>query len=185
MATTTGFILLDGVQYQVAHAGSDPIGSTGPLRWSESARPSELGDPSIPQEAFWELSGPQLNSFEVLGPDGTGPLSTDYTDGCDTRWDGSLVLGPQLNTVDLSTHDSTHTPADVNGFAVAPTSMNSNGPFLYVARGTPVAKVDKTMALVDPGTLINLTEAATSVVYTKAVTAEEISFGMAGTAYEV
>lgn len=137
------------------------------------------------QIAEWRLDTPHLCSFErPYDGESEGFLGIEYGTGVDSRW-GDLRLGPLLTTLTLSTHDGGNTPANANG-AVTSGGMNATV-FLYVIRGTPVAKVKiSDMTLVNPGTLINLAEAGTSIIRTKtAAGTEEIAIGMAGTAYRV
>lgn len=86
----------DVQKYHIANDKGRPM-------WSVGAEPSQRGDPSILRRVEWEVSGPVGHSVE--GPDGY--LGVDYTDGVDTRYDNHAVLGPKINTVDLSTYDAT------------------------------------------------------------------------------
>ena len=138
------------------------------------------------QVAEWEVTGPGLASFETS----QGYLGIDYTDSCDSRWEATgLVLGPKLTVLDCSARGATL--ANINGFAVAPITMQAAGPFLYGSGGTRWAKIKLTggtsaLTLSSDGTEGAMAEATTCVLYTKnAAGTEEISFGMAGTAYRV
>lgn len=134
--------------------------------------------------AEWQLSGPGLLSVQQ-----GNLLGVDYTTGVDTRWEGVACLGPLISTLSLSAAGGT--PANVNGFAVAPLTMQAAGPFLYAIRGTKWAKVKLTsgvnaLTLSSDDTEGALTEAATSILYTKsAAGTEEISIGMDDTPYHV
>lgn len=136
--------------------------------------------------AEWQVFGPQLASFE--GSDG-GYLGVEYTDNCDTRWEGQLILGPALTVLSCAARGGT--TANINGFAVAPITMQAAGPFLYGSGGTKWAKISLTggtsaLTLASDGTEGAMAEATTCVLYTKnAAGTEEISFGMANTAYRV
>lgn len=100
-------VTLDGKAYKLAANSTNATSPDGPRAWVLSQRPSQQGDPSISQVAEWRVDGPTFNSFEdVAEGSPTGLLSTDYTDNCDTRWDGELRLGPLLSTVTLSAYDT-------------------------------------------------------------------------------
>lgn len=135
--------------------------------------------------AEWDLSVSHLLSREQLTAAGRGFLGVEYADGCDTRWGEKVTLGPLLTVIDLDDHDSTATIANTIGFALS-NGLNATK-YIYVARGEPVTKVKASdMTLVNPGTLIELAEAATDILYTKnAGGVEEISYFMAATAYHV
>ena len=136
--------------------------------------------------AEWQVYGPQLASFEVGE---NGYLGIEYVDNCDTRWEGMLTLGPLLTTLDCAARAGTL--ANVNGFAVAPITMQAAGPFLYGSGGTKWPKIKLTggvsaLTLSSNGSEGALGEASTCVLYTKnAAGTEEVSFGMANTAYRV
>lgn len=134
-----------------------------------------------------------------------GKLGVDYTDNVDTRWERQSMLGPYLNLLDCGTADASvgspasgaGTPANTNGFAVAPTSMQANGPYLYAIRGTKWAKIKiasgtGALTLTSTGAQAPLAEAATSILYTRGdahgspiVYTEEISIGMRNTNFAV
>ena len=132
--------------------------------------------------ATWQPWGPGLQSIEDIST-GTGWLGVDYTTGCDTRWPGRVTLGPLLTSLDCS--GAGGTTANANGLALS-NGMNATK-FIYVIRGTKWAKIKASdMSLISDGTETALGEAATSILYTKtAAGTEEISFGMAATAYRV
>jgi len=134
--------------------------------------------------AEWFPDQPAFLSYEQIQPGAEGGLlATDYTSNTDTRWRGQLCLGPKVTNLDLSAVGGT--TATVNCGCVAPVSMNVNGPHVYLGRGTDPAKVKLSdMSVIDPG--ISLSEAATSMIYTKSAGGtEEVSIGMDNTAYHV
>lgn len=139
--------------------------------------------------AEWQPWGAALLSHEDGPNGGAGFLGVAYTDNVDTRWHGMACLGPKMNTLDCSARGGT--VANMNDFAVAPISMNANGPFLYGSGGTKWAKISLTggtsaLTLASNGTEGAMAEATTSCLYTKnAAGTEEISFGMDNTAYRV
>ncbi len=91
----------------------------------------------------WQPWGP-LGSFFSTS---TAALGTAWTDGVDTRWEGLICLPPGRTAVDIS---SEGTSANVNCEAVV---MDSSGnPYIYISRGTGLAKVEpSTMALITGG----------------------------------
>ena len=173
-------VILNGKVYKLARRG----GSSGPRAWRIGGTPSQPVDPSLPlSEMEWQTWGPQLNSFELIPPGAYGGyLGVDYTINADTRWEGSLLMGPAVVTVDLS--GTGGTAAATNCFALSGT-MNATR-FLYVGRGTKFSKVN-------PNTWVRVTEASaalaeniTSMLYTRTPGGtEEISVGMRASAYRV
>lgn len=170
-----GMVYLNSVRYEVAHQSLVPAGAK---QWSVTARPSQLGDPSIPQEMDWYVDTCHLNSFEDTSNGGQGFLGVDYTVNVDTRWKGVATLGPLINTIDCS--------------AVGGTTANSNcqdesggmnaSVYAYIGRGTIPAKVKLSDMSVTAGP--TMPEAVTSILYSKTQSGTEgISFGMAGSAY--
>lgn len=133
--------------------------------------------------AEWEPYGPALNVIEDVAYEGFGRLGCSYTDNVDTRWYDQICLGPLVTTIDCGAAGGT--AANANG-AVRSHGMNATE-FLHVIRGTKWAKINlNTRALVSDGSETALAEAATDIIYTKnAAGTEEISIGMAGTAYQV
>lgn len=138
-----------------------------------------------PYTAEWNVTGPALASVEV-----NGYLGIDYTDSVDTRWPKhGMCLGPLLTVLDCSARGATL--ANVNGFAVAPITMQAAGPMLYGSGGTRWLKVVLTggtsaLTVLSDGSEAALGEASTGVLYTKnAAGTEEISFSMAASAYRV
>lgn len=143
----------------------------------------KIGDRFV---AEWDLTSPAFCSYET--PDGY--LGIDYLDSLDSRWTKhGLTLGPLVTVLDCSARGATL--ANVNGFAVAPITMQAAGPFLYLSGGTRWGKVALTggtsaLTLSSDGSEGAMAEATTCVLYTKnAAGTEEISFGMAATAYRV
>ena len=136
--------------------------------------------------AEWVPRGAGFNSFEQY--DGA-LLSVDYADGVDTRWEDITTLSPLITSLDCSA--AAGTTANVNGFAVAPITMQAAGPFLYAIRGTKWAKIKLTggvslLTLSSDGTEAALGEAATSILYVKnANGTEEIIIGMDNTAARI
>ena len=173
-------IVIGGTQYLLARENLLP---TGARRWAVTARPSQPGDPSVDKVAIWKVSGPNLNSFEVLEDGEPGLLSVDYSTGIDTRWTDVACLGPATTVVDCSTGD-TLAVGTTNGLALTGT-LNGTNKYVYVIRGREPKKVRFTnWTAYDSG--YNLGEAATSILYTKSANAtEEISIGMAATTYHV
>lgn len=138
--------------------------------------------------AEWLVDQPAFLSYEQITPGSGDPnagglLAVDYTDNIDTRWRGQACLGPKVTNIDLSGLGGT--TANVNCGAIAPSSMNATGPFLYMGRGTDPAKVKLSdMSSVDSG--ISAAEAITSMIYSKsAAGTEEIAYGMDNTPYGV
>lgn len=138
---------------------------------------------------FWAEWVPWGPAFLTDEQGDIGKLGVDYTDSVDTRWEREAVLGPLVTVLDCSAAGGT--PANTNGFTVAPTSMQANGPYLYAIRGTKWAKIKLESAATDltlksDGSETALGSAATSILYTSnAAGTEEISIGMRGTAFRV
>lgn len=130
--------------------------------------------------AEWETSGAALN---VLEPYEGGRLSVGYTQNVDTRFTEHILLGPLVNDVDCSSAGGT--TASANGAALSH-GMNATE-YIYVIRGTKWAKIQlSNMSLISDGTETALSEKANGILYTESSNGtEEISIGMAGTAYQV
>lgn len=139
-------IRLNARSYTVAR------GKAGQRLWGLSARASQPGDPGQQRVAEWRVDGPDLFSFETED----GYLGRDYGSNTDGRWEGLDTLGPLINAITLSTHDSAHdasipgTPAFVPGTTLIPGSalaaadadgQDSFGPYAYIMRGQQPAKV--------------------------------------------
>lgn len=172
---------LNGKEYRLARENLLPSGAR---RWAVGGRPSQPGDPSKEQTAEWKVSGPNLNSFEVVDEaNQAGLLGVDYTTGVDTRWTDLAILGPATTVVDCSTGD-TLAVASTNGMVLGHT-LNATARYLYVIRGREPKKIKlSTWTAYDSG--INLAEAATDIEYTKtAAGTEEITIGMAATALHI
>ena len=147
------------------------------------------------QIAEWTPWGP---AFLTEEQGEVGKLAVDYADNIDTRWDRQTMLGPLVNVLDCGAADAsggspaaTGTPANTNGFAVAPVEAQAAGPFLYAIRGTKWAKIKLTSGTNAPtlsstGAETALGEAATSILYTKGDGGgHEITVGMRNTNYRV
>lgn len=128
--------------------------------------------------AEWQIHGPALNSLEH-----SGGLGVSYTENVDTRYHPFAMLGPLVNDVDCSSAGGT--TANANGAALSH-GMNATD-YLYVIRGTKWAKIKMSdMSLVSDNSESALSEAATDILYTESSNGtEEISIGMASTAYRV
>lgn len=132
--------------------------------------------------AEWMAYGPALASIEDIRG-GQGFLGVDYTQNVDTRWAPESRLGPQINTLDCGSAGGTI--ADSGGAALSG-GLNATL-FLYVIRGTKWAKIKVSdMTLTSDGTETALSEAATSIAYTKnAGGTEVIVVGMDNTAFRL
>lgn len=132
--------------------------------------------------AQWRLDTPNLLSFED-SEDRPGLLGVEYTESCDNRWAGEIRLGPLLSGVDCGAAGGT--AANSNGAALSH-GLNATK-YIYVIRGTKWAKIQASnLTLISDNSESALGEAATDIIYTKnGAGVEEISIGMAGTAYRV
>ena len=143
----------------------------------------------VEENVFWAEWTPWGPAFLTEEQGDIGKLGVDYSDNVDTRWERQAMLGPLLNVLDCGAAGGT--AANTNGFAVAPTSMQANGPYLYAIRGTKWAKIKlesgtTALSLTSTGAETALAEAATSILYTRnAAGTEEISIGMRNTPYRV
>lgn len=127
----------------------------------------------------WDLNGSAFHSVQ----DASGYLGTDYTQNVDHRWRGiGLVLGPKLNSLDLSAAGGT--AANANGQAEITVSGTD---IAYIIRGTKWCKVKLSdMSIISDGTETALGEAATSVLYVKSANgSERMVFGMADTIFRI
>lgn len=166
----------------------DSLLPSGARRWQIGGEPAQPSPGVSLQYMEWELSGPHFNSGERIVPGAAvGYLGTDYTEGCDTRTEGKLQLGPIVNNVDLSSVGGT--AANTNCYTRS-YDMNATE-FIYIGRGTKWAKID---ALGSGFTHMSpVTEASaataeriTSLLFTRTPGGtQEISVGMRGTAYRV
>lgn len=130
----------------------------------------------------WQPDTPSFNSFEDTRG-GTGPLTTNYTDGCDGRFRGVLQLGPLGTNVDLSAAGGTTTNANGGAFSEGIDSAEK----LVVIRGTKPALIKLSTRLnVADGSGAAFAAAATDIIYTySAGGTEEISVAIGDNSYEV
>ena len=112
-------------------------------------------------EARWHPSG-RMGAFFSSDPNS---LRCAWTDGADTRWDGKVVIGPEFGTIDVTSVGSS-----VNVKCQAVVQDASGNPYIYVSRGTGVAKIEpSTMTLITAGAAVAGPGAAiTSMIATKA-----------------
>lgn len=161
---------LAGALYKWAEANLIP---TGGRQYSVDSIPWQEGDPAQKLSAIWNIDGPQLFSNETISEQApVGPLLTDYTDGCDTRWENVLTLAPAQTSAKISTLDVGGGPElmldvasllDLNSFLdTSPLAANcsdieqvqaytSSGIlYAYFARGNFVTKIRLTdLAIID------------------------------------
>ena len=202
MPTPQTHVTLNSQRYKIARQTLIP---TGARQWNTSQRPSQVTDPKVLQSAEREF-GPHFYSSERTGADGSpGYLGTDYCIDADTRWADRLTLGPLINSLTLSTHDSTYTNTPVDSTYVADSTLyldgspsadtvedielveSQSGTYAYFARGRFIAKVN---AAVATPTLQNDTVVTPGKVWTLLTTyvgtnSAELSAGMARDAYWV
>lgn len=125
----------DVQKYPVAKdKGGNPI-------WATAVVPSQQGDPGILRRVAWDVSGPIGNSVEGR----EGYLGVDYTDGIDTRFDNIACLAPKINTVTLSTYDTTSYTTSVVKVPTGPGAHTGWTP----AAGTNWAAVDDGVGAAD------------------------------------
>lgn len=164
---------VNSVKYTIAR------GRNGDRIWNVTRRPSQRGDPGKLDMAEWQTWGPDLNSFEDISG-GQGFLGRDYGSNTDGRWQLD-TLGPQINTVTLSTYDRTHAASIPDTATMVPGSTLIPGPaggaantdgfasfghYGYFTRGTEIAKVNlSTMALARTG--LNPNEVTTTILTTR------------------
>lgn len=118
--------------------------------------------------AEWHLDTPMGNSVEEGDP---GLLSTDYTINVDTRFRGTVGLGPLVTTIDLA--QSSETAANANGMAFS-RSMSSTREYGTVIRGTKVGKVRlDTRAQVADSSMTAFAERARHILYSKTAAGDE------------
>lgn len=121
-------------------------------------------EPSPIEVAEWQVGVPGLLSEEqIRSATDAGFLGIEYDDGTDSRFKDLLILGPELNTVDLSTHDGT--ASNVQAFVLS-NDMHATA-FVYAARRTIAKITASTLALADPGTPITLTANPTDAIYSR------------------
>lgn len=175
-----GKIAINGKWYELAR---DDLLPSGARRWQIGGEPAQPSPGVALQYMDWDLSGPHFNSFERIAPgQSVGYLGTDYTVDCDTRFEGKLLCGPLIHTVDLSAVGGTaaNTNCWTRSYDMSATE------FLYVGRGTKWAKVDPTTMLRVVEGSAALAENITSLLFTRTPGGtKEISVGMRGTAYRV
>jgi len=130
----------------------------------------------------WQPDTPSYNSFEDTRG-GQGPLTTNYTDGCDGRFRGILQLGPLGTSVDLSAAGGTTANANSGSFSEG---IDANEK-LVVIRGTKPALIKLSTRLnVADGSGAALGAAGTDSIYTySAGGTEEISVATGDNSYEV
>lgn len=130
----------------------------------------------------WQPDTPSFNSFEDTRG-GTGPLTTNYTDGCDGRFRGVLQLGPLGTNVDLSAAGGTTANANGGAFSEGIDAAEK----LVVIRGTKPALIKLSTRLnVADGSGAAFAAAATDIIYTySAGGTEEISVATGDNSYEV
>lgn len=181
-------VIIGGHSYTIAR------GRNGERLWSVKPRPSQPGDPGGIGFRDWIPWGHDLTSRET-----NGYLGREYGDGTDGRNDQLDTLGPELNTITLSTYDATHAAdllgstfvlggsSGILGGAVAVdnadgfAAMKAQGvTYGYITRGQIPAKVRlSSMALGQA----NLTTAqpAKDIIHTKATlngTGNEVSIAL-------
>lgn len=172
---TVNNITINAKTYRLARQSLLPAGAR---RWEVSKRPSQISDGQL-REAEWKVWGANFASYE----DDSGYLGVDYGSDVDTRWEGACYLAPARTSVTLTTNPA-GTPANTNctAFITGPSSVR----YMYVGRGTRPAKVRVSDFTVMGEGAAALAERITSAVQTRnAAGTEEISFGMAATAYQV
>lgn len=172
---TVNNVTINSRTYRIARGSLLPSGARS---WEVTKRPSQLSDGQL-REAEWQVWGPNLCSYETED----GYLGVDYGDDVDTRWEGAAYLAPARTAVTLTTNP-TGTPANTNcsAFITGPSSVR----YMYVGRGTKPAKVRVSDFTVMGEGAAAITERITSMVQTRnAAGTEEISLGMAATAYQV
>lgn len=180
-------VWIDGKKYRV-------------LSWQAGQRPSQAADPSALVIAEWRIDGPMGPSYEDI-TEGYGYLGVDYPSSVDTRWQNTACLGPEVNSVTLTTSDKTWTNGvwdssfvwDSSVFDSGPDSANISGlalmegagtVYLYILRGRYVTKVDVSDMTVKETHI--LPEAGTSILATTTATGvRELSVGMPNHAYHV
>lgn len=145
-------LLLNSKRYTVAR------GKDGQRLIKVTPRSSKPGDPGGIAYRDWIPWGHDFISREEQNV-----LGREYGDGTDGRWEPVDTLGPQINSLTLSTYD---TAADIvdnaNGMATADAWATL---YAYIIRGSRPAKVDlATMTLVNAGD--SLPRPATDVVTT-------------------
>lgn len=153
------------------------IAESGGRRLIEiTPRQSQRGDPGGRQVAEWAIDGPALTSVEDIAQ-GRGYLGVDASINTDTRWPRMCTLGPLINTVTLSTHD---TVSDIVETARGMAAIDAwSTTFGYMIRGTRPAKIDLAdMTLKDGGVAFG--QAATDIVATRAAR-DETAIGLIAT----
>lgn len=193
-------VAINGVQYPVAE------GKNGQRLFKLTTRASQPGDPGDLVMAEWDVSGPDLNSYEEIPLGQTqGYLGRDYGAGTDGRWAGLDQLGPAVNTITLSAYDTPHSvaflgstllgstfllgPAEVPENSHAYGEISSGGTtYGYVARGVRPGKINETTMASTAGAPL-FSQPVTDIISTyspQATTGGEVSFGLGDTAaYQV
>lgn len=193
-------ITLNRQRYKLAR------GKQGEPLWGVTRRSSQPGDPGGVDVAEWRVDGHDFNSFELIRPgQSQGYLGRDFGINTDGRWIGLDTLGPQVNTITLSTYDqswaaslvetATFKPGVNLHLGAPPDIDNANGvdvlpgpggaSYAYVIRGSTPAKVKLSdMTLANSGE--QLQAPAKSVLTTRTASGvRELSIGMEGAPYRV
>jgi len=145
-------LLLNNKRYTVAR------NKNGARLIKVTPRASQPGDPGGVAYRDWIPWGHDFTSREEQGI-----LGREYGDGTDGRWEHVDTLGPQINSLTLSTHDAVSDVVEnANGMATVAAWSTLYG---YIIRGMKPAKVDLSdMSLVNIGD--TLPRPATDVIAT-------------------
>ena len=193
---------LNGALYRYAGKTTLP---TGGRQFTVRSRPWQKGDPADKETALWHSDGPQLHSYEDVSEGQTaGRLGVAYTDGCDSRWTETLVLGPLINTITLTGSDTpfpvtfldvnsqldvntgldaSPNPGDVT--AIAFTQGGTVGEYyLYFVRDGYVTKVNAaTLAVVETKSFLD--SAVDAIATQTPAGTREVSVSLRSSAYQV
>ena len=133
---STPEIRLDGRRYTLRSG-------RGGRDYTVTSRVSQRGDPGRQEIATWRVDGAALTSVEDTSS-GNGYLGVSANINSDSRWPDLLTLGPKINTVTLSTHDTTWTNSKIETGTFAPGVDMRLG-------GTPVVANASGMAVIKGG----------------------------------